>query len=64
MKEQGYGKGYEYDHDAPGGVSGQDYFPDAMKDRPRLYEPKDAGREAAIAERLARWRAVRETRRG
>lgn len=64
MKEQGYGKGYEYDHDAPGGMSGQDYFPDAMKDRPRLYEPKDSGREAAIAERLERWRALRDKRRG
>lgn len=63
MKEQGYGKGYEYDHDVPGGVSGQDYFPDAMKDRPRLYEPKDSGREAAITERLERWRAVRARRR-
>jgi putative ATPase len=63
MKEQGYGAGYEYDHDAPGGVSGQDYFPEGMTERPILYEPKDIGREAAIAERLARWRAQRKQRR-
>lgn len=64
MKQQGYGKGYEYDHDAEGGVSGQDYFPDEMKDRPVFYEPKDTGREAAIREKLARWRQLRAERRG
>tara|TARA_R110002072_G_scaffold92074_6_gene205152 strand:- start:1092 stop:2408 length:1317 start_codon:yes stop_codon:yes gene_type:complete len=59
MKDQGYGAGYQYDHDVEGGVSGQDYFPDGMGDRPVFYEPKDAGREAAISERLQRWRALR-----
>ncbi|MEE2566913.1 replication-associated recombination protein A [Hyphobacterium marinum] len=64
MKSEGYGAGYEYDHDADGGVSGQDYFPDEMTDRPVFYEPKDIGREAAIRERLERWRAKRVSRRG
>ncbi|WP_203294572.1 replication-associated recombination protein A [Maricaulis parjimensis] len=63
MESQGYGKGYEYDHDVEGGVSGQDYFPDELKRRPVLYEPKDVGREASIRERLSRWRALREQRR-
>jgi len=63
MEQQGYGKGYEYDHDVEGGVSGQDYFPDDMKDRPVLYEPKDRGREASSRERLDRWRALRNERR-
>jgi putative ATPase len=63
MKAQGYGAGYEYDHDAKGGVSGQDYFPDGMEDRPVFYEPTGSGREAAIRERLERWRAVRTDRR-
>ncbi|MBR9826890.1 MAG: replication-associated recombination protein A [Alphaproteobacteria bacterium] len=63
MKEQGYGAGYEYDHDIEGGVSGQDYFPEDMPERPVFYEPKGEGREAAIKEKLARWRALRETRR-
>jgi replication-associated recombination protein RarA len=27
MKEQGYGAGYAYDHDAEDGFSGQNYFP-------------------------------------
>ena len=63
MKDQGYGKGYQYDHDVVGGVSGQDYFPDDMPDRPVFYEPRDSGREAAIAERLTRWRKLRDSRR-
>ncbi|XBQ15245.1 MAG: replication-associated recombination protein A [Oceanicaulis sp.] len=64
MKSEGYGKGYEYDHDAEGGVSGQDYFPDEMTERPVFYEPKDGGREAQLKERLDRWRALRDKRRG
>ncbi|WP_417493614.1 replication-associated recombination protein A [Maricaulis sp.] len=59
MKDQGYGAGYQYDHDVEGGVSGQDYFPEEMRERPVFYEPKGAGREAAIGERLQRWRALR-----
>ncbi|WP_420431962.1 replication-associated recombination protein A [Hyphobacterium sp.] len=62
MKDEGYGAGYEYDHSAEDGISGQDYFPDEMKDRPVFYEPTDRGREAAISERLAKWRALRERR--
>ncbi len=33
MQELGYGSGYQYDHDAEGGFSGQNYFPDEMKRR-------------------------------
>jgi putative ATPase len=58
MKDLGYGAGYEYDHDAEDGFSGQNYFPDGMKRR-RFYQPTENGREAAIAERLARWNALR-----
>jgi len=63
MRDLGYGKGYEYDHDAPGGVSGQDYFPDDMTERPVLYDPKGLGNEEAIKARLTRWRAARAKRR-
>ena len=31
MKTEGYGSGYEYDHDAPEAFSGQDYFPEAAR---------------------------------
>jgi putative ATPase len=61
MKEQGYGDGYEYDHDADGSFSGQNYFPDEME-RVDFYTPKGLGREGPIAERLAKWRAIRKTR--
>ncbi|MET0183589.1 MAG: replication-associated recombination protein A [Caulobacterales bacterium] len=63
MKELGYGAGYEYDHDAEGGFSGQSYFPDEMKRRV-FYDPKGAGREAPIKERLDRWRALRAKKGG
>ena len=61
MKDQGYGKGYQYDHDAEGGFSGQNYFPDGMQ-RGEYYLPKGEGREGPIAERLKRWKAWRAER--
>lgn len=63
MKELGYGAGYEYDHDAEDGFSGQNYFPDEMKRRV-FYDPKGAGREERIKERLDRWRAIRSKKSG
>ncbi|MEM9014028.1 MAG: replication-associated recombination protein A, partial [Pseudomonadota bacterium] len=51
MKDIGYGAGYEYDHDAPGAFSGQNYFPDSMK-RATFYTPVERGHERKIAERL------------
>ena len=62
MKDQGYGSGYVYDHDTEDGFSGQDYFPDAMG-RQQFYTPKGAGRERPIAEQLARFAAIRKSRR-
>ncbi|MEO0981221.1 MAG: replication-associated recombination protein A [Pseudomonadota bacterium] len=61
MKDEGYGDGYAYDHDAEDGFSGQNYFPDGME-RPVFYAPKGEGREAAIRERLERWAELRRTR--
>lgn len=61
MKSLGYGAGYQYDHDAEDGFSGADYWPDEME-RVALYQPKQAGRESAIADRMARWQALREGR--
>jgi len=61
MGELGYGKGYDYDHDAEGGFSGQNYFPDEMQRR-RFYQPTNRGREGAIKERLERWAALRAKR--
>ncbi|PKP74863.1 MAG: AAA family ATPase [Alphaproteobacteria bacterium HGW-Alphaproteobacteria-6] len=51
MKDQGYGAGYAYDHDAEDGFSGQNYFPDGMK-RPVLYQPVERGYERELKKRL------------
>lgn len=63
MKQLGYGAGYQYDHDAEGQFSGQDYFPDGME-RQSFYQPKGAGREAPIRERLELWAKRRQDRSG
>ena len=61
MKNLGYGAGYQYDHDAEGQFSGQNYFPDGME-RQSFYQPKGAGREAPIRERLELWAKRRRER--
>src|SRR4051812_43561359 len=55
-KRAGHGKGYLYAHDFPENISGQAYLEKPV----RIYTPKTAGWEAKIAERLARWRQLRE----
>jgi len=54
MKDLGYGAGYSYDHDAPDGFSGDNYWPDNMAPA-TFYRPVDRGFEKRIAERLAWW---------
>ncbi|MBI1244519.1 MAG: AAA family ATPase [Alphaproteobacteria bacterium] len=61
MKEIGYGKGYAYDHDAPDGFSGQNYFPDGMQ-RETFYDPVERGFEREIRKRLDYWAKLRERR--
>jgi putative ATPase len=61
MKKLGYGKGYEYDHAAEEGFSGQNYFPDGMA-REEFYKPKETGFEREIAKRLEYWAKLREKR--
>ncbi|MFO0540905.1 MAG: replication-associated recombination protein A, partial [Phenylobacterium sp.] len=61
MKSLGYGEGYVYDHDAEGGFSGQDYFPEGMGRR-TFYEPRGEGSEARVRERLERWAGMRAKR--
>jgi putative ATPase len=61
MKNLGYGKGYEYDHEAAEGFSGQNYFPDDMA-RARFYNPKETGFEREIAKRLDYWARLRAKR--
>ena len=51
MKEEGYGEGYSYDHDAADGFSGQNYFPEGMK-RGVYYQPVERGYERELKKRL------------
>src|ERR1700742_4467618 len=62
MKQEGYGDGYEYDHDAPDAFSGQDYFPEALG-RQTFYDPPDRGFEREIRKRLDYWAKLRRGRR-
>jgi putative ATPase len=61
MKDEGYGSGYAYDHDAPEAFSGQNYFPDGMA-RPNYYDPPERGFEREIRKRLAYWDTLRKKR--
>jgi putative ATPase len=59
MKDLGYGKGYQYDHEFEGAVAPQTYLPQRLADR-RFYEPSERGWEARIGTRLEEIRRARE----
>ena len=63
MKEEDYGAGYAYDHDAPDAFSGQDYFPEQMG-RQTFYDPPERGFERDIRKRLDYWAKLRKERGG
>ena len=64
MKQLGHGAGYQYDHDAEGGVAlGQTGFPEAMGEQV-YYRPVDRGLEIRMKEKLEALRAAREQARG
>ncbi|NPD17237.1 replication-associated recombination protein A [Xinfangfangia sp. D13-10-4-6] len=63
MKEIGYGGGYDYDHDAEDGFSGQDYFPEGMK-RPVYYNPPERGFERELRKRIEYFAKLRTRRQG
>jgi putative ATPase len=59
MKNQGFGQGYQYDHDADGSIAfTQKGFPDKMGEQV-YYQPKNVGLESKIAEKL---KYIREKR--
>ena len=58
MAELGYGHAYRYPHDHGGWVPDH-YLPDALRGV-RFYEPTAHGYERHIAERLGRWRSLRD----
>lgn len=58
----GHGEGYRYAHDEEHGfASGERYFPDEMGDE-QFYEPTRRGIEHQIGNRLAKLRALNESR--
>jgi len=59
MKNLGYGRGYEYPHDAEDGFVPTPNLPEALGS-PTYYDPKPIGREADLAQRLAAWRERRK----
>ena len=61
MKDEGYGEGYEYDHDAEDGFSGQNYFPESMK-RGIYYVPVERGFERELSRRVSYFAKLRAKR--
>ena len=61
MKDQGYGAGYEYDHDSADGFSGQNYFPEKI-DRLSAYQPVERGFERELKKRIRYFKNLREKR--
>jgi putative ATPase len=61
MKAEGYGAGYEYDHDSEEAFSGQDYFPEQLG-RHQFYDPPERGFERETRKRLDYWAKLRRER--
>jgi putative ATPase len=63
MKQLGYSRGYQYDHDADAGIAlDQTAFPDAMGERV-YYEPVARGLELKLKDKLDALRAARSAAR-
>ena len=50
-------EGYLYSHEFPENISGQQYLQKPLD----LYRPKTSGAESAIAERLEKWKSLRDS---
>ncbi len=61
MKDLGYGREYQYDHDAPDGFSGQDFLPEALRGKV-YYEPGPFGFEKDVKRRIEYWDGLRRQR--
>lgn len=63
MEDIGYGAGYQYDHEAEDGFSGQNYFPDGVE-RPDFYQPVERGFERDLKKRKDYFAKLRAKRQG
>ncbi len=61
MKQLGYGKNYQYDHDMPDVFSGQNYFPELLE-RKNFYRPVEQGFERELKKRLDFFQKLRKKR--
>ncbi len=59
MKSLEYGKGYKYAHDFADHITDQEYLPDELAGT-EYFHPSDSGREAKLAEYMAKYKAVRQ----
>ena len=58
MANLGYGRGYQYAHDAPDAVVNQEHLPEALRGR-TYYRPTERGLEKELGARLREWQAQR-----
>ena len=62
MKQQGFSKGYEWDHECVDAFSGQEYFPDGVREK-SYYVPVQRGFERELERRLEYFQRLRGQRR-
>jgi putative ATPase len=62
MQDLGYGRGYQYAHDAPDARVAQEHLPESLRGRV-YYRPTERGLEAELGRRLAEWRRWRQAQR-
>jgi putative ATPase len=60
-KQLGWGAGYQYPHDFAGHYVREEYLPEAIRGH-RYYKPSDSGHEAEIAERMAKLRGAKDSK--
>src|SRR5689334_8618945 len=58
MKDVGYGRDYQYAHDAPDARVDQEHLPETLRGR-RYYRPASRGLEVELGRRLEDWRRWR-----
>ncbi len=63
MKDLGYGRGYQYDHDSSDAFSGQEHLPEELAGR-EFYSPGGFGFEREVRKRMDYWARLRAERKG
>lgn len=61
MENEGFGEGYQYDHDLPDAFSGQNYFPLGFEPA-EYYVPVERGFERELTKRIAYFSKLKESK--